>query len=153
MELYMKFLCFSCFFLMQIGMIVPVIAVCTEKKPPKPLKLLFIFTVFTASMQLWFGLLANKDDVIETGEKYEVVQIMGGKVTCINENNELVTEALYDICYDKNAENLYAIKMSIQREFTFGILDKDVGKYWFRVYTNDKSYVEEQNVYYKARER
>lgn len=95
-----------------------------------------------------FFAITNPSHVVETNEKYEVVQIIDQEVICINEKNELITESLYDICYDENAQNMYAVKMSSERYFTLGVLDKDKGEHWFRIYTNNKSYVDAQSIYY-----
>lgn len=107
---------------------------------------LIIYTCLGLAFFVFFAI-TNPSHVVETNEKYEVVQIIDQEVICINEKNELITESLYDICYDENAQNMYAVKMSSERYFTLGVLDKDKGEHWFRVYTNNKSYVEAQSIY------
>lgn len=83
---------------------------------------------------------------VETEGKYEVLHIREENVICVDSDDKTVIYPLYDICYDENAEKIYAVKMSMQREITLGILRKDVEKYWFRVYTNDKSMLKDREI-------
>lgn len=100
----------------------------------------------------------HRIQIIENDRRYDVVQVLYESdketVTCINEKDEIGTGRLYDICYDENAENLYAVE--IVEKYELPEIIKKIGsikdKKYFRIYTNNMSYVEEQNIYYQISE-
>lgn len=100
---------------------------------------------------------ASKLGVLETDKRYEVIQVLQKSdrrtVYCIDEKGETITGPLYDICYDENTEIMYADEVS--ERYGISNIAKKLGlieekENYFRIYTNDKSYVEEQSIYYKV---
>ena len=83
-----------------------------------------IIDVFAYEFFLAFLVVFLKTSDIEAGEKYEVLRIKGENVICVDSDDKTVIYPLYDICYDENAEKMYAVEMSMQRDVTLGIFKK-----------------------------
>lgn len=129
-----------------LNMLRPTIESIIETGYIKTSHVIKIIVVLAYVIFLCFLTVFIKTSKIETDEKYEVLDIRGENVICVVSDDETVIYPLYDICYDENAEKIYAVKMSMQRDVTLGILKKDVEKYWFRVYTNDKSMLKDREI-------
>jgi hypothetical protein len=113
----------------------------------------FIWAAYAITINIYSE---SKLEVVETDEWYEVVQVIQNSkqetVYGINEDGKIITGPIYDICYDKNAEIMYAVEVS--ERYRIPDIAKKLGlveekENYFRIYTNNRSYVDEQSIYYK----
>lgn len=113
----------------------------------------FIWAAYAVTINIYGE---SKMEVVETDEWYEVVQVIQKPeqetVYGINEDGKIITGPIYDICYDENAEIMYAVEVS--ERYRIPDIAKKLGlveekENYFRIYTNNRSYVEEQSIYYK----
>lgn len=113
---------------------------------------MFIWTDYTVAINIYGE---SKLEVLETDTRYEVLKVIQeqglGTVYGISEDGKIITGPIYEICYDENAEIMYAVEVSER----YGISDiaKKIAlleekENYFRIYTDNRSYVARQSIYY-----
>lgn len=118
------------------------------------LAFIFLWAAYAMAVNIYSE---SRLEVMETDERYEVVQVVQKPeqetVYGVSEDGRIITGPIYDICYDENAEIMYMVGAS--ERYRISGISKILGfieekENHFRIYTNNKSYVDEQSIYYKT---